>query len=226
MAPSATATDVRTAQVVIAGDDVYEDLFTASVKLQDLLTAAGFVARVRMGTALFAHPVDADLIVLYRASGAFTAAEQRGLMDAVASGAGLLAIHSTAFFAQDSGLLALFGARYVDHGPVPHESRFAVELSAHPVTSGVDPFELTHEHYRVETAAGADVVAWRHAPYGTEPLVTAHRYGAGRVCFVQFGHDLRVWDEPGVRSIVGNAARWLSQEHPSVPLSASTENED
>lgn len=226
MAPSATATELRTAQVVIAGDDVYEDLFTASVELQDLLSAAGFVTRVRMGTALFAHPVDADLIVLYRASGAFTAAEQRGLMDAVAAGAGLLAIHSTAFFEQDSELLALFGARYVDHGPVPHESRFPVVLAAHPVTAGVEPFELTHEHYRVETASGVEVVAWRNAAYGAEPLVTGHRYGAGRVCFVQFGHDLRVWDEQGVRSIVRNAARWLGPARPSVPLSASNENED
>lgn len=226
MAPSATVNSVHTAQVVIAGDDVYEDLFTASVELQDLLAGAGFVTRVRVGTAVFAHPIDVDLIVLYRASGAFTAAEQRGLMDAVAAGAGLLAIHSTAFFEPSADLLGLIGTRYLDHGPVPHESRFPVAFAEHPVSAGVEPFELTHEHYRVEIVDGVDVVAWRDAPYGTEPLVTAHEYGAGRVCFVQFGHDLRVWDEPGVRSIVGNAAAWLTSAAPTAPLSASNENED
>ncbi|WP_431279537.1 hypothetical protein [Leifsonia poae] len=84
MTPSAIARDVLTAQVVIAGDDVYEDLFTASVELQDLLASAGFVTRVRMGTALFAQPLVDNLIVLYRAAGAFTAEEQRGLAAAVA----------------------------------------------------------------------------------------------------------------------------------------------
>jgi type 1 glutamine amidotransferase len=214
MTPSAIARDVLTAQVVIAGDDVYEDLFTASVELQDLLASAGYVTRVRMGTGLFAHPLTDDLIVLYRAAGTFTAAEQRGLADAVAAGAGLLAIHSTVVFDADpdagTDLLALFGARYVEHGPQPHESRFRVELAAHPVTAGLDPFELTHEHYRTELADGVEVIGWREAPYGSEPLVVAHDYGAGRVCFVQFGHDLRVWDEPGVRDTVMNAAAWLT----------------
>ncbi|MFF1877241.1 ThuA domain-containing protein [Leifsonia sp. NPDC058230] len=220
MTPSAIARDVLTAQVVIAGDDVYEDLFTASVELQDLLASAGFVTRVRMGTGLFAHPLSDDLIVLYRAAGTFTPAEQRGLADAVAAGAGLLAIHSTAVFDADADLLALVGARYVDHGPQPHESRFRVDLAAHPVTAGLDPFELTHEHYRTEPADGVEVVAWREAPYGAEPLVVAHEYGAGRVCFVQFGHDLRVWDEPGVRATVMNAAAWLTA------ASKPNENED
>jgi type 1 glutamine amidotransferase len=210
MTPSVLASDVLTAQVVIAGDDVYEDLFTASVELQDLLASAGFVTRVRMGTGLFAHPLTDDLIVLYRAAGSFTTAEQRGLADAVAAGAGLLAIHSTAVFDGDTDLLALFGARYVGHGPQPHESRFRVELAPHPVTAGLDPFELTHEHYRTELADDAEIVAWREAPYGSEPLVVVHEYGAGRVCFVQFGHDLRMWDEPGVRDTVMNAAAWLT----------------
>jgi type 1 glutamine amidotransferase len=230
MTTSVTATRVRTAQVVIAGDDVYEDLFTASVELQDLLSAAGFVTRIRMGTALFAHPLDDDLIVLYRAAGSFSAAEQRGLADAVAAGTGLLSIHSSAVFESSSELVALFGARYVEHGPQPHESRFGVRLAEHPVTAGLAEFELTHEHYRVELADGLDVVAWRDAPYGPEPLVAVQRYGDGRVCFVQFGHDLRVWDEPAVRDIVTNAAVWLTSASVTAPESAAAsvfeENED
>lgn len=200
-----------TAQVVIAGDDVYEDLFTASVELQDLLATDGYLTRVRMGTALFAQPFDDDLIVLYRASGRFTDEERHGLAEAVSRGAGLLAIHSTAVFDADPELLRLFGARYTDHGPQPHESRFLVQpADGHPATAGLAPFDLTHEHYRLELADGVDVLAWRDAPYGREPLVTAHRYGAGRVCFVQFGHDLRVWDEPRVRDTISNAAAWVT----------------
>jgi type 1 glutamine amidotransferase len=54
--------------------------------------------------------------------------------------------------------------------------------------------------------------------------VTAHRYGRGRVCYVQFGHDLRAWASTGVRAIVAGAARWLA-EPASVPT-RPTETED
>ncbi|WP_223694251.1 ThuA domain-containing protein [Leifsonia poae] len=225
MTSSRPAPTALTASVVIAGDDVHEDLFTASVELQDLLAGAGFVTRVRVGTALFAQPFDDDLVVLYRAAGAFTAAERRGLADAVAAGTGLLALHSTAVYDDDPELLALFGARYTDHGPQPHESRFRVECAAHPVTAGLDPFELTHEHYRVATAPDARVVAWRQAPYGVEPLVVVSEPGDGRVCFVQFGHDQRAWDEPGVRRTVANAAGWLTAGRRN-PFLSDTEKED
>ncbi|WP_431280373.1 ThuA domain-containing protein [Leifsonia poae] len=117
-------------------------------------------------------------------------------------------------------MLALFGARFVDHGPQPHESRFRVDFTRHPVTAGLDPFELTHEHYRTQLADDVEVVAWREAPDGPEPVVVAHEYGAGRVCFVQFGHDMRMWDEPGMRAIVMNAAHWLTA------ASNPNENED
>jgi type 1 glutamine amidotransferase len=101
-------------------------------------------------------------------------------------------------------------------GRSSHESRFRVQPEdgqpedGHPETAGLTPFDLTHEHYRLELADDVDVLAWREAPYGREPLVTAHHYGAGRVCFVQFGHDLRVWDEPRVRDIITTAAAWLT----------------
>lgn len=37
------------ALVVINGDDVYEDLFSAGLKLAEILSAAGFAARTRAG---------------------------------------------------------------------------------------------------------------------------------------------------------------------------------
>jgi type 1 glutamine amidotransferase len=225
MPPLRTAAAVRTASVVIAGDDVYEDLFTASVELQDLLSSAGFVTSVRLGTARFAHPIDDDLVVLYRAAGTFTAAERRGLAEAVAARTGLLVVHSSAVFDDDPELLVLLGARYLDHGPQPHESRFPVEFAEHAVTAGIALFALTHEHYRVEIADGAQVIGWRRAPYGREPLVVVNEFGEGRVCFVQFGHDQRAWAEPGVRGIIAAASGWLTERHRTSSPSDS-EKED
>ncbi|WP_290473020.1 ThuA domain-containing protein [Leifsonia sp. 71-9] len=219
---------MTTATVVLTGDDVYEDLFGAGVELQELLAEEGLATRVRIGCGSLASgapgapgaPGDA-VIALYRAAGDLGPRERAGLQDAVAAGTGLLAVHSTAYFDDgaeaDDALAGLIGARYLDHGPRPHESRYRVHLAEHPVTAGVEPFDLEHEHYRLALQPGADVLAWREAPYGREPLVTAHRYGRGRVCYLQFGHDLRAWASEGVRALVAGAARWLTE-----PTAAST----
>lgn len=213
---------MTTATVVLTGDDVYEDLFGAGVELQELLAEEGLATRVRIGCGSLASGAPGDAVIaLYRAAGDLGPRERAGLQDAVAAGTGLLAVHSTAYFDDgaeaDDALAGLIGARYLDHGPRPHESRYRVHLAEHPVTAGVEPFDLEHEHYRLALQPGADVLAWREAPYGREPLVTAHRYGRGRVCYLQFGHDLRAWASEGVRALVAGAARWLTE-----PTAAST----
>ena len=229
----------RTATVVVAGDDVFEDLFTAAVALQSLLTAEGFAARTALGTAVFedagARIAHDDLIVLYTAAGRFTAGQRRGLAQAVHDGAGLIAVHSANLNlsggarpgAGGDPLLDLIGSRYISHGPPPHESRFRVRLDdGHEVTAGIAPFDVTHEHYRIETAPDARILAWRRAGgegdgdrdrdgdgdgdtgSSDEPLMHVRTHGAGRVCYLQLGHDLRIWGEPPVRRLVRRAARW------------------
>ncbi|MFF6957274.1 MULTISPECIES: ThuA domain-containing protein [unclassified Streptomyces] len=195
-----------TALAVFSGDDVHEDLFTAAREVRTLLTDEGFVTRTAVGTGRFDGPVDAELIVLYTALGRFTDAQRASLARAVRGGAGLIALHSTTV---DADLFDLVGSRYVSHGPPPHESRFTVTLDgAHEVTAGIPPFELTHEHYHVETAPGVLTLARRTTPGGTEPLLHVREFGDGRVCYLQLGHDMRSWGEPAVRLLVRRAARW------------------
>jgi type 1 glutamine amidotransferase len=203
------------AVVVVSGDDVYEDLFGASIELQDILTSAGFAARVGMGTGRFtdATALDDDLIVLYTALGEFGENSQRGLADAVNAGVGLLAIHSTTVLGADTDTVSdLLGGRYSSHGPIPHESRFTTHIdSGHEITAGLAGFEITHEHYRLDLTGDSRVLAWRDAPYGREPLLYVHDVGKGRVCYLQLGHDMRAWDEPAIRTIIGRAAGWAKR---------------
>ena len=209
------------ALVVINGDDVYEDLFSAGLKLAEILVAAGFAARTVMGTARLADRAAANLFVLYTALGDFPPARQSALAAAVRSGAGLLAVHASNVFPGSAAgpdpdyrvAHDLIGSRFVSHGPPPHESRFQVEIDERrPVTRSMPPFGITHEHYQIETADDVEVVAWRRARAGREPVAYTRREGHGRVCYLQLGHDMRAWDDPPVREIVSRAARWAHGE--------------
>jgi len=213
------------ALVVINGDDVYEDMFGASLELQGIMTDAGFATGLRMGMTPFAaadRPVDADVVVLYTAMGDFGVEHQQGLARDVETGMGLVAIHASNVFGARNGELAdeystafeLLGSRYESHGPHPHESRFTVHIDPeHPITDGIEPFEITHEHYRLQSDdTGNRVLAWRTSENGDEPLVYLREHGRGRVCYLQFGHDMRAWNEPAIRTMIARAAQWATRE--------------
>jgi type 1 glutamine amidotransferase len=213
------------ALVVVSGDDVYEDLFAAALHLRDLLVERGFAARTAMGTARLTDSAADDLIVLYTAMGDFPPAHQSALAEAVRAGAGLIAVHSANVFADVGGrldedyrqLFELIGSRFASHGPPPHESRFRVETHRrHVVTRGVAPFEITHEHYRIELDGDVQILAWRSAPAGREPIVYVRDVGNGRVCYIQLGHDIRAWGESSVREIVGRCADWAHRRTADV----------
>jgi hypothetical protein len=205
---------------VISGDDVYEDLFTAASALHSALTEEGFATRTGLGTAPLDSAADADVIVLYTALGRFTTGQREALAQAVRGGCGLVALHSTTVLASppdrlDEGdrlLAELIGSRYLSHGPLPHESRFEVRLDPdHELTASIDPFVVTHEHYRLATEPDVRVVAWRETGTGAEPLVHTRQHGDGRVAYLQLGHDMRIWGEPGMRRLVRRAARWAAR---------------
>lgn len=212
----------QTALAVIGGDDVYEDLFTASGELAGLAVEAGLATRASMGTDRVAQADDHDLVLLYTAMGSFPEQIQAALVAAVRAGTGLIAVHSANVFpggtdAVDPAyrqIYALIGSRYVSHGPPPHESRFTVQTDqGHPLTRGLGDFEITHEHYHLELAADVRVVAWRD----TEPVAHVREEGRGRVAYVQLGHDMRVWDDPKARALMTRCIGWvLAARQPGV----------
>lgn len=229
MTPPPALSRPPTAVVVLNGDDVYEDLFSAGFKLTELLAGLGFATRTAMGTARLASLADeaVGLIVLYTAMGDFPPARQAALAEAVSAGAGLLAVHASNVFPGTDGRLdedyrtafELIGSRYAGHGPRPHESRFRVEFGPdHLLTPGRGPFEITHEHYQIELAPGAEVVAWRPAEAGPEPILHVREHGRGRVCYLQLGHDMRAWDDPLVRALITRAALWAVGDKEAVAV--------
>jgi type 1 glutamine amidotransferase len=206
------------AVVVITGDDVYEDLFGAGAALQEIVTGEGEACALRMGTGCLDDLDELALVVLYTAAGDFSLERQLALTAAVERGLGVVAVHASNVLPAGSPLADLIGNRYASHGPQPHESRFVVETDPdHPVTRGLDAFPVSHEHYRLALTSPSDVIAWRDDDGRREPIALARRVGDGRVCYVQLGHDMRVWTDPPVRTLLRNAVRWATPTQSARP---------
>ncbi|GAA1935712.1 hypothetical protein GCM10009775_29490 [Microbacterium aoyamense] len=214
------ALEATRATIVVGGDDVYEDLFGVADATAQLLAEVGIAATIRVGTTAFLAAPAPDLFVLDTALPELTDERVDALVAAVRAGSGLLVLHASAVAPEGSAgdrLAVLVGARFASHGPTPHESRFFVELDdAHPITVGIHDFDVDHEHYALEVAPGSRAIAWRRSATGREPVVLVREDGAGRVCYVQLGHDTRPLGEPPVRALLARAAAWLTHHEKEV----------
>lgn len=203
------------ALVIINGDDVFEPLFPAGQLLLELATRCALATRLRYGMGVLdTDAADrAAVFVLYTARGTFTSHQQQRLADLVAAGRGLVAVHaSNVFDAADEIAYELVGSRYESHGPEPRWSTFGAQLDQdHPITAGIDDFELYHEHYRLSMhPSGARVLGWRDSDTDRQPLLTVRAHGAGRVAYLQLGHDERSLGHPPVQRLIERAIGWAT----------------
>jgi len=213
------------AMVVVNGDDTHHDLLTAATVFQQLGIEAGFATRKAAGMHRFVdarqETADASVFLFYTSGGLFSTEQQRALAASVAGGKGVVALHGANIMGwdgdgldeKDRPLFDLIGNRYLSHGPGHHEGRHLIEIVAdHPVTAGVESFELFDEYYEFELAdENITVLAQRHRADGVViPVMYAREVGAGRVVYLALGHDLRAWGEPSFRQLVKQALTWAS----------------
>jgi hypothetical protein len=97
-----------------------------------------------------------------------------------------------------------------------HARVVSAEAAAHPVLAGLAPtLDLVDEVYgEVDLADGCEVlmVARRTADDREQPVVWAHRFGAGRVVYDGFGHDAASINDPHHAALIRAAARWCAKE--------------
>jgi type 1 glutamine amidotransferase len=218
-------TDNRNALVVVNGDDIHHDLLSAATVFQQLGIEAGLVTRRAMGLNRFvdARPetADADVYLFYTAGGQFPTAQQEALAASVAAGKGLVGVHGANILGwegdgvdpADRPYFELLGNRYLSHGPGHHEGRHTIEIvGEHPITDGIEDFELFDEYYEFEFADDdVQVLAQRHRADGVViPVLYVRTVGAGRVVYLALGHDMRSWGEPPVRELVRRALAWAA----------------
>lgn len=219
-------TMTKRAMVIVNGDDIHHDLISAASVFQQLGVEAGFATRRAAGTSRFvdARPetADADVYLFYTAGGLFRTDQQQALLDAVRAGKGVVALHGANIMGWVDGgldpadvpLFSLIGNRYLSHGPGHHEGRHRIDIVAeHPITAGVESFELFDEYYEFELADDdVEILAERTRADGEViPVLYAREVGAGRVVYLALGHDMRSWGEPSFRRLVVQAIQWAGR---------------
>jgi len=96
----------------------------------------------------------------------------------------------------------------------PCSSVTARVVGEHDVVDGVaDTFEIVDEVYgdvEMRPTVGVLATARRSPDDGEQPVVWAHRYGAGRVVFDGFGHDPTSIANPANSKILSQALAWVT----------------
>jgi type 1 glutamine amidotransferase len=178
-----------------------------------------------------------DLIVQSMTMSEITNEQVMGLHRAVAAGTGLTGWHGgiADSYRGSSDYLQLVGGQFATHPSKEpsqlHEGSqennylpYTVEMTElgrrHPITEGIDDFELTTEQYWVLHDDLIDVLAttthpvrpWHpwHRPI-TSPAIWTRLWGDGRIVVTTPGHNLDVLQHPSVRTVIERGMLWATR---------------
>lgn len=168
-----------------------------------------------------------DLIALNWNNGpvaeGLTASQESHLLEAVESGTGVVAWHGAgAAFRLSLRYHMLLGADPMDHPAgeaVRHPYRVSVVDREHPVTAGVQDFDIASEQYYMNVDPRVNVLAetvfdGKHIPWieGTRmPQIWTSQWGAGRVFYSAIGHFIEDLQEPSVTRLMKQGFQWAAR---------------
>ena len=163
-----------------------------------------------------------DLLVPVWTMGTITAEQERGLLDAVASGVGIAGWHGgmADAFRNNPQYQFMVGGQWVAHpGNETVEYEVHITRPDDPITAGLSDFRMRSEQYYLHVDPSNEVLATttftgEHLPWiaGTVmPVVWKRRWGEGRVFYCSLGHRVTDFDVPEAQELVVRGMRWASR---------------
>jgi len=140
------------------------------------------------------------------------AASSTAFRQFVQSGGGLVAVHAGTCYKDLPVMRAITGGAFLRH---PEQCPVSFELKAgHPLTTGVESFTQTDEHYFMALDDGqAEVFLLSRSEHGRQPAGWTRTEGRGRVCVLTPGHNLEVWLHPMFQKLLSNALHWAAEKY-------------
>ena len=229
---------MRRALVVRGGWDGHQPVAATELFLP-FLREQGFEVDVHETNEVYADAdvmAATDLVVQSVTMSSIGHDELWGLRGAVEAGTGLVGWHGgiADSYRNSSDYLQLVGGQFATHPGKEPSLRvgdetdnylpYTVEITdlgrEHPITAGLDDFELESEQYWVLHDDLIDVLAttthptqpyhpW-HRPI-TSPAVWTRHWGKGRIVVATPGHTPEVLQHPAVRTIVERGMLWAAR---------------
>lgn len=163
-----------------------------------------------------------DLIVPIYTMSTITDAQERGLLDAVASGVGIAGWHGgmADAFRNNHKYQFMVGGQWVAHpGDIID---YTVNITNHddPITAGLNDFRMHSEQYYMHVDPSNEVLATTtfSGEYGfpwiagtVMPVVWKRQWGNGRVSYSSLGHVVRDFEVPEAFELVRRGMLWASR---------------
>jgi hypothetical protein len=158
-----------------------------------------------------------DLLVPLWTFGKITKKQEGHLLNAVANGMGLLALHgNTSAFLESRPHKFMLGGQFVGH-PGGNLVTYTVRFHANdPLVDGLDEITITSEQYYLlidpavkvlaSTSIDGDHMDWIK---GVQmPVVWKRQWGKGRVFYCALGHTVEILKQPAVTTLLSRALLW------------------
>jgi len=142
-----------------------------------------------------------------------TDSQQQAIWDFVNSGGGFLALHNAQGIYPPGGLYyKLFGGDYGGH-PKPYVFTVRIENKDHPVTRGVEDFEIFDEQHTVKYYLDREHLLLRSIARDNLESEAGwwREVGKGRFCYLAPGHTPEALGHPMMQRLIRNAVNWVAR---------------
>lgn len=152
-----------------------------------------------------------DVIVNYTTFYEPTVPQSTALINAVFNGKGFVGIHgATATYWNSPEYLRMIGGTFIVHDKFKlFKVKFGSErcVEAHPITAGIEDFDIEDELYIVE----GDQTQWHIIARAEGHAILYNKtHGNGRVHYNALGHDGYSLNHPSFQQLVLNAIEWAA----------------
>jgi len=153
-----------------------------------------------------------DVVAVYTTGMTLTPEQEKGLSDFVTGGGGFAGIHSASdSFKNSDRYWEMVGGRFAGHG----HGTFMVHVydRGHPITRGLEDFEIVDETYRHHYHSNAQMRSLIRMNRGEERQSmgwVVSQYGKGRLFYTGLGHGREAWANPHFQRLVVRAMYWAA----------------
>lgn len=168
-----------------------------------------------------------DVIVMYDMCGNFTPEQRKAFTDLLATGIGVVSLHHNlgAHGGWDE-YRKIIGGKFIfkeceidgkkyEKTPWSHGETLKVTVADkdHPITKGVQDFEIHDETYgKFYTADGVHVLLTTDHPKNNPALAWTTKYAKSPIFYLMLGHDNFAYENPSFQRLLTQGIRWAAGE--------------